>query len=113
VLAITGMQESSVLGTAYQQEVSLDRLFEDVSVYNQVIMNPAQLPALVDIAVRTAYARRGVAHLTIPNDIQVAPAHQDPYESVASGTATGHRPGLSRARGPARGRPTCGPPRTC
>jgi pyruvate dehydrogenase (quinone) len=82
VLAITGMQESSILGTAYQQEVSLDRLFEDVSVYNQVIMNPAQLPALVDIAVRTAYARRGVAHLTIPNDIQVAPAHQDPYDSV-------------------------------
>src|SRR4029453_17067677 len=82
VLAITGMQESSVLGTAYQQEVSLDRLFEDVSVYNQVIMNPAQLPTLVDIAVRTAYARRGVAHLTIPNDIQVAPAHQDPYDSV-------------------------------
>src|ERR671919_75852 len=39
VLAITGMQESSVLGTAYQQEVNLDRLFEDVSVYNQVIMN--------------------------------------------------------------------------
>src|SRR5690242_14068203 len=83
VLAITGMQESSVLGTAYQQEVDLDRLFEDVSVYNQVIMNPAQLPALVDIAVRTAYARRGVAHLTIPNDIQVAPAHQNPYASVA------------------------------
>src|SRR5919107_1747956 len=80
VLAITGMQESSVLGTAYQQEVNLDRLFEDVSVYNQVIMNPAQLPALVDIAIRTAYARRGVAHLTIPNDIQVAPAHQDPYD---------------------------------
>ena len=82
VLAITGMQESSILGTAYQQEVSLDRLFEDVSVYNQVVMNPAQLPTLVDIAIRTAYARRGVAHLTIPNDIQVAPAHKDPYDSV-------------------------------
>src|SRR3954463_1661193 len=27
VLAITGMQESSVLGTSYQQEVNLDRLF--------------------------------------------------------------------------------------
>src|SRR3954453_23607438 len=35
VLAITGMQESSVLGTAYLQEVDLDRLFADVSVYNQ------------------------------------------------------------------------------
>jgi pyruvate dehydrogenase (quinone) len=83
VLAITGMQETSVLGTAYQQEVNLDRFYEDATEYNQVIMNPAQLPALVDIAVRTAYARRGVAHLTIPNDIQVAEAHKDPYTSVA------------------------------
>src|SRR3954469_21529549 len=78
VLAITGMQETSVLGTAYQQEVALDRLYEDVTEYNQVVMNPAQLPGLVDIAVRTAYARRGVAHLTLPNDVQVAPAHEDP-----------------------------------
>src|SRR5689334_25424997 len=63
VLAITGLQESSVLGTAYQQEVALDRLFEDVTEYNQVIMNPAQVPTVVDIAIRTAYARRGVTHL--------------------------------------------------
>src|SRR4051794_25713779 len=82
VLAITGMQESSVLGTRYQQEVPLDRLFLDVADYNQVVTNPAQIPALVDIAIRTAYARRGVAHLTFPNDIQVAPAGQDPYQSV-------------------------------
>src|SRR4051812_39924872 len=74
VLAITGMQESSVLGTAYQQEVHLDRLFEDVAEYNEVIVTPAQVPALVDIAVRTALARHGVAHLTIPNDVQVATA---------------------------------------
>ncbi|WP_433604829.1 thiamine pyrophosphate-dependent enzyme [Dactylosporangium sp. CA-139114] len=83
VLAITGMQESSVLGTAYQQEVNLDRFYADVAEYDQVIMNPAQLPALVDVAIRTAYARRGVAHLTIPNDIQVAPAGKDPYQTVA------------------------------
>jgi len=83
VLAITGMQESAVLGTAYQQEVALDRLFEDVTEYNQVVMNPAQLPALVDVAIRTAYARRGVAHLTFPNDIQIAPAGKDPYSTVA------------------------------
>src|ERR1700716_649943 len=72
VLAITGMQESAVLGTAYQQEVHLEHLFADVADYNQVVVNPAQLPSLVDIAIRTAYARRGVAHLTIPNDIQIA-----------------------------------------
>src|SRR5438067_12088228 len=67
VLAITGMQETSVLGTGYQQEVHLDRLYADVAVYNEVVTNPTQLPALVDIAIRTAYARNGVAHLTVPN----------------------------------------------
>src|ERR1700755_1122776 len=82
VLALTGMQETSVLGTAYQQEVALDRLVEDVTEYNQGGLTPAQLPTLVDIAIRTAYARRGVAHLTIPNDVQVAPAHEDPYQTV-------------------------------
>jgi pyruvate dehydrogenase (quinone)/pyruvate oxidase len=83
VLAITGMQETSVLGTGYQQEVNLDRLYQDVTEFNQVVMNPAQLPSLVDIAIRTAYARRGVAHLTLPNDVQVAPSDKDPYQSVA------------------------------
>jgi pyruvate dehydrogenase (quinone)/pyruvate oxidase len=82
VLAITGMQETSVLGTAYQQEVHLDRLFEDVTEYNMMISNPAQLPSLVDVAIRTAYARRGVAHLTIPNDVQVADADAEPYQSL-------------------------------
>ncbi|GGP15285.1 pyruvate oxidase [Nonomuraea glycinis] len=82
VLAITGMQETSVLGTAYQQEVHLDRLFEDVAEYNMMISNPAQLPSLVDVAIRTAYARRGVAHLTIPNDVQVADAGAEPYQSL-------------------------------
>jgi pyruvate dehydrogenase (quinone)/pyruvate oxidase len=83
VLAITGMQETAVLGTAYQQEVHLDTLFADVAEYNMMISNPAQLPSLVDLAVRTSYARRGVSHLTLPNDIQVAEAGADPYKTVA------------------------------
>jgi pyruvate dehydrogenase (quinone)/pyruvate oxidase len=83
VLAITGMQETSVLGTGYQQEVDLTRLYADVAVYDQLVVNPQQLPALVDLAVRHAYARRGVAHLCVPNDIQVANASEDPYQHVA------------------------------
>jgi pyruvate dehydrogenase (quinone) len=83
VLAITGMQETSVLGTGYQQEVALDRLYADVAEYDQMIYNPAQLSAVVDTAVRTAYARRGVAHITLPNDIQVADADADPWQHVA------------------------------
>ncbi|HET9657267.1 MAG TPA: thiamine pyrophosphate-binding protein [Kineosporiaceae bacterium] len=83
VLAITGMQETSVLGTGYQQEVHTDHLFADVAEYNLVISNPAQLPGVVDLAIRTALSRRGVAHLSLPNDIQVAPAGAEPYEHVA------------------------------
>ncbi|GAA3235420.1 thiamine pyrophosphate-binding protein [Nonomuraea helvata] len=87
VLAITGMQETSVLGTGYQQEVHLDRLFADVTEYNMMITNPAQLPSLVDLAIRTSYARRGVSHLTVPNDIQVAEAGAEPYRTVAPARA--------------------------
>ena len=82
VLALTGMQETQMLGTGYQQEVATDRLFVDVAEYDQVVMVPAQLPTLVDIAIRHALARRGVAHLTIPNDVQVAPAGEAPFAAV-------------------------------
>ncbi len=83
VLAITGMQETSVLGTGYQQEVALDKLYADVAEYDQMIYNPVQIPAVTDLAIRTAYARRGVAHITVPNDIQVADADADPWQHVA------------------------------
>jgi pyruvate dehydrogenase (quinone) len=92
VLAITGMQETSVLGTGYQQEVHLDHLYEDVTEYNEMITNPAQLPSLVDMAIRTAYARKGVAHLTLPNDIQVADAGANPWPSVAPAHAPSTAP---------------------
>jgi pyruvate dehydrogenase (quinone) len=101
VLAITGMQETPVLGTGYQQEVALDMLYADVAEYNQMIYNPAQLPAVVDIAVRTAYSRRGVAHLTVPNDLQVADAGADPWQHVAPARSPATEPVML----PAPGRP--------
>src|SRR5438874_3263994 len=74
VLAITGMQETSVLGTGYQQEVHLTRLYDDVAEYDLMITNPLQVQSAVDLAIRTALSRRTVSHLTFPNDIQIAPA---------------------------------------
>jgi pyruvate dehydrogenase (quinone) len=87
VLAITGMQETSLLGTGYQQEVALDKLYADVAEYDIMISNPVQIPAVTDLAIRTAYARRGVAHITVPNDIQVADAGADPWQHVAPASA--------------------------
>ena len=88
VLAITGAQETSLLGSAYQQEVHLEQLYADLAEYNLLITNPQQLPQAVDAAIRTAYARRGVAHLCFPNDIQIAEASEDPYEHPAPGKPT-------------------------
>lgn len=82
VLAITGMQETSLLGTGYQQEVHLEKLYSDVADYDVMITNPTQVNTVVDLAVRHALARRTVSHITFPNDIQLAPADQDPYEHV-------------------------------
>src|SRR4051794_26036307 len=83
VLAITGMQESQMLGTGYQQEVALEKLYMDVAEYNEMIHVPAQIPTLVDLAIRHALARRGVAHLTIPTDIQAAEAGANPWDAPA------------------------------
>jgi pyruvate dehydrogenase (quinone) len=41
------------------------------------------MPGVVDLAIRSALARRTVSHLTFPNDIQIAPVEEDPYEHVA------------------------------
>jgi pyruvate dehydrogenase (quinone)/pyruvate oxidase len=102
VLAITGMQQTSVLGTGYQQEVNLDKLYQDVAEYDQMVYNPAQLPAVVDTAIRTAYARRGVAHLTVPNDIQVADADADPWQHVAPARSPQTAPVMLTAPGEPR-----------
>src|ERR671938_1758826 len=83
VLAITGMQETSLLGTGYQQEVHLEKLFIDVADYDVMAHVPTQIPTLVDLAVRHALANRTVSHITFPNDLQVADAEANPWEAVA------------------------------
>ena len=70
VLAITGHTFHDLIGTHYQQDVDLDKLFMDVAAYNQRVMGPAHVVNVVDEAIKTALARRGVAHITIPKDIQ-------------------------------------------
>ncbi len=70
VLAITGHTFHDLIGTHYQQDVDLDKLYMDVAAYNQRVMGPAHVINIVDEAVKTALAFRTVAHVTIPKDIQ-------------------------------------------
>jgi len=70
VIAITGNTYSDMMGSKYQQDVDLVRLFSDVAVYNNMINSPEHAEMAVDIACRSAIANRGVSHLTIPIDVQ-------------------------------------------
>ena len=69
VLAITGQVETSLLGTSYQQEVNLLSLFSDVTIFNQAVLNPDQMPELAILACQAALAKNGVAHLNIPGNV--------------------------------------------
>jgi pyruvate dehydrogenase (quinone)/pyruvate oxidase len=73
VLAITGMAYHDLIHTHTQQDVELDKLFEDVSVYNTRIMGPEHVENVTTLACRSALAQRGVAHITFPTDLQEKP----------------------------------------
>jgi pyruvate dehydrogenase (quinone) len=100
VLAITGMQHADLIGTFTQQDVALDKLFMDVTVYNERIMNGAHMEAVADLAVRTAMERRGVAHITIPTDVQIQAVkagrgdRNPPHHTTATPTCSDALPSL-------------------
>lgn len=70
VLAITGLTFHDLLGTRFQQSVNTPALMQDVALYNMAISGPRHALVVTDIACRSALGSRGVAHLTIPKDVQ-------------------------------------------
>src|SRR5438105_5800361 len=66
VLAITGHTFHDLIGTAYQQDVDLVKVFADVAAYNERVMGPAHVINVVDEAIKTALTHRTVAHVCIP-----------------------------------------------
>jgi pyruvate dehydrogenase (quinone) len=58
VLAITGHTFHDLIGTHYQQDVDLVKLYQDVAEYNEQIMGPAHVTNVVDEAIRVALSRR-------------------------------------------------------
>ncbi|MFN3522537.1 MAG: thiamine pyrophosphate-dependent enzyme [Phenylobacterium sp.] len=77
VLAITGLQFHDLLHTDTQQDVELDKLFMDVAAYNCRVMGAAHMENVAALAIRTALARRAVAHITVPVDVQDQPVKRD------------------------------------
>jgi thiamine pyrophosphate-dependent acetolactate synthase large subunit-like protein len=83
VLALSGDMPRKFQGTAYIQTSKPDLLFRDVSLYTETVNSPEQAPKVIHQAIAAAYAGRGVAHLTLPQDVIAAKA-QGVVTSVAT-----------------------------
>ncbi|ELK44979.1 pyruvate oxidase [Bacillus sp. SB49] len=69
VLALVGQVHSEEVGTGAFQEINLERMFDDVAVFNRRAETEAQLPDLLDQAIKEAYANKGVSVLIVPDDL--------------------------------------------
>ncbi|WP_318241462.1 ubiquinone-dependent pyruvate dehydrogenase [Cellulomonas avistercoris] len=69
MLAIAAHIPSSEIGSGYFQETHPQELFRECSVYRELVSDPAQMPRMLEIAMRSAIEQRGVAVLVLPGDI--------------------------------------------
>jgi pyruvate dehydrogenase (quinone) len=73
VLAIAAHIPSSEIGIDYFQSTHPETLFKECSHYVELVSNPAQLPQILERAMRTAIAERGVAVVVMPGDVALQP----------------------------------------
>ncbi len=74
VLAIAAQIPSGEIGGGYFQETHPQELFRECSHYCELVSDPAQLPYVLENAIRAAVGKRGVAVLVVPGDIALRPA---------------------------------------
>ena len=79
VLALAAQIPSEEIGSGYFQETHPEHLFAQCSHYCELISQPEQMPRVLEIAMQTAIARRGVSVVALPGDIALRHAvEQEP-----------------------------------
>jgi pyruvate dehydrogenase (quinone) len=81
VLAIAAHIPTAEIGGSYFQETHPEALFKECSVFCELVSDPAQLPFILETAIRAAVGKRGVAVIVIPGNVALAPA---PSRSASS-----------------------------
>lgn len=69
VLAIAAHIPSEEIGSGYFQETHPQELFRECSVYSEHVSSADQMPRMLQIAMRAAIEKRGVAVLVLPGDV--------------------------------------------
>ncbi|MFH0348780.1 pyruvate oxidase [Bacillus vallismortis] len=78
VLAIAGQVSSGEVGRDYFQEIKLEQMFEDVAVFNREVHSAESLPDLLNQAIRTACSKKGVAVLSVSDDLFAEKIKREP-----------------------------------
>jgi pyruvate dehydrogenase (quinone) len=73
VVAIAAHIPSAEIGSGYFQETHPEQLFRECSSYCELVSSPAQMPRVLEIAIRRAVAERCVSVIVIPGDIALQP----------------------------------------
>jgi pyruvate dehydrogenase (quinone) len=74
VLALAAQIPSDEIGSGYFQETHPEHLFAQCSHFCETVSHPEQMPRLLEIAMQTAIAQRGVAVIALPGDIALLEA---------------------------------------
>jgi thiamine pyrophosphate-dependent acetolactate synthase large subunit-like protein/nitrite reductase/ring-hydroxylating ferredoxin subunit len=74
VVAISGQVPSTVLGRGAFQDLDLSAAFRDVSAWTATVHGGSDHAELAALAVKHSIDGRGVAHLVLPDEIQVQPS---------------------------------------
>jgi pyruvate dehydrogenase (quinone)/pyruvate decarboxylase len=70
VLALTGTTFHDLIGVRFQQAVDTVKLMESVALFNVEVTGAEHAVIVANRACRAALGNRGVAHLTVPKDVQ-------------------------------------------
>ena len=82
VVAIAAHIPSAEIGSGYFQETHPEQLFRECSSYCELVSSPAQMPRVLEIAIRRAVAERCVSVIVIPGDIGLQAASATPVAEV-------------------------------
>src|ERR1700675_4002387 len=82
VLAIAAHIPSPEIGSGYFQETQPEILFRECSHYCQLVSTPAQMPRVLEEAIRAAVGQRGVAVIVISGDTALKEAAEAPAPRV-------------------------------
>jgi pyruvate dehydrogenase (quinone) len=92
VLAIAAHIPRTEIGGDYFQETHPQELFRECSVYCELVSVPEQLSRVLEIAMRTALQRGGVAVVVVPGEVFLADAPRDAQSAGVRGVSPVVRP---------------------